>query len=264
MFGWNFFLIRDKDGNINAFHNICRHRGHPVTTKATGSSTVLACRFHGWSYLPNGDLHKAREYYNLPDFNPKQHGLFKIHTHVTAQGFIFVNFDARETPAVSFEEQFGEDFEPMPRSGPGNEVGDEFALFSWDGWEYDREFSCSPMDRSVHEMFIVIALSTTVHANGESQIPGTRPWLERSSTGRRLWMDFRFVFLYLRLPTPQLVNVLQECYHCQTGHPTTLPKDFALDQYYLRQGTGASRHFLPPKKEGLSEAYISELPFCLL
>jgi hypothetical protein len=32
-----------------------------------------------------------------------------------------------------------------------------------------------------------------------------------------------------------------------------------LDEYYLRQGYGASRHFLPPKREGLSEAYITWL-----
>ncbi|EXJ73441.1 uncharacterized protein A1O5_03201 [Cladophialophora psammophila CBS 110553] len=209
MFGWNLFLIRDKDGNINAFHNICRHRGHPVTQKASGSSTVLACRFHGWSYLPNGDLHKAREYSHLPDFDPKQHSLFKIHTHVTAQGFIFVNFDARETPAVSFEEQFGDDFDPAPTTKTGREIGDEFALFPKDGWEYDHTWN--------------------------SSVAGTE----------FNWKTFADGF--------------QECYHCQTGHPTTLPKDFALDQYYLRQGIGASRHFLPPKREGLSEAYITWL-----
>ncbi|KIW69315.1 hypothetical protein PV04_05197 [Phialophora macrospora] len=209
MFGWNFILIRDKDANINAFHNICRHRGHPVTQKASGSSTVLACRFHGWSYLANGDLHTARAYNQLPDFDPKQHGLFKIHTHVTAQGFIFVNFDARETPAVSFEQQFGEDFEPMPKSDPGKEVGNEFELFPNSGWEYDHTWN--------------------------SSVAGTE----------FNWKTF--------------VDGFQECYHCQTGHPTTLPKDFALDQYYLRQGIGASRHFLPPKKEGLSEAYITWL-----
>jgi nitrite reductase/ring-hydroxylating ferredoxin subunit len=143
MFGWNFILIRDKQGNINAFHNICRHRGHPVTQKSSGCSTVLACRFHGWSYLANGELHTARAYNQLPDFDPKQHGLFKIHTHVTPQGFIFVNFDARPTPAVSFGEQFGEDFEPMPKSAPGKVVGDEFALFPREGWEYDHTWNSS-------------------------------------------------------------------------------------------------------------------------
>lgn len=48
MLGYNFFLIRDKEGNINAFHNVCRHRGHPITRKECGSSTVLTCKYHGW------------------------------------------------------------------------------------------------------------------------------------------------------------------------------------------------------------------------
>lgn len=43
-----------------------------------------------------------------------------------------------------------------------------------------------------------------------------------------------------------------------TGHPTTLPKDFDLNKYYLRQGYGASRHYLPTK-EGIAEAYITWL-----
>jgi nitrite reductase/ring-hydroxylating ferredoxin subunit len=41
----------------NAFHNVCRHRGHPVTTKESGSTTVLACRFHGWYVLRTFDIH---------------------------------------------------------------------------------------------------------------------------------------------------------------------------------------------------------------
>lgn len=93
--------------------------------------------------MPSGELHKAREYNELPDFEPKAHSLFKIHTHVTPQGFIFVNFDARETPAVSFEEQFGDDFEPMPTTQTGREIGDEFALFPNDGWEYDHTWNSS-------------------------------------------------------------------------------------------------------------------------
>ena len=32
-------------------------------------------------------------------------GLFKIHTHVTPQGFIFINFDSSPTP-IPFEEHF--------------------------------------------------------------------------------------------------------------------------------------------------------------
>jgi hypothetical protein len=54
----------------------------------------------------------------------------------------------------------------------------------------------------------------------------------------------------------------QECYHCATGHPSTLPRDFSLKDYYLRQGFGASRHFLPAKEgkeEEMGESYITWL-----
>ncbi|KEF52615.1 uncharacterized protein A1O9_11458 [Exophiala aquamarina CBS 119918] len=96
------------------------------------------------SYLPNGQLHKAKEYSDLADFEPQDHSLFKIHTHVTTQGFIFVNFDARETPAVSFEEQFGDDFDPTPTRQTGKEVGDEFSLFPPPSiWEYDHTWNSS-------------------------------------------------------------------------------------------------------------------------
>lgn len=90
------------------------------------------------TYKPDGTLHKAREYNNLADFDPRQHPLFKIHTHVTAQGFIFVNFDARHKPAVSFVDQFGDDFDPTPTSATGQVVGNEFALFAEDEYEYDH------------------------------------------------------------------------------------------------------------------------------
>jgi hypothetical protein len=54
----------------------------------------------------------------------------------------------------------------------------------------------------------------------------------------------------------------QECYHCATGHASTLPRILDLKDYYVRQGIGASRHFLPQKKElaeEISESFITWL-----
>jgi phenylpropionate dioxygenase-like ring-hydroxylating dioxygenase large terminal subunit len=174
MFDRKFFLIKDSNGQINAFHNICRHRGHPVLQKECGTSSFLSCKFHGWSYRPDGTLYKAREYTDLDDFKLEENSLFKIHTHVTAQGFIFVNFDARDVPATSFEDQFGDDFDPTPKSKTGKEVGDEFVLFQKDEYEHDHTWN--------------------------SSVGGTK----------YNWKTF--------------VDGFQECYHCLTGHPTTLPK----------------------------------------
>lgn len=39
--GFPFLLIMGKDGAINGFHNVCRHRAYPIVRKDSGSSTVL-------------------------------------------------------------------------------------------------------------------------------------------------------------------------------------------------------------------------------
>jgi nitrite reductase/ring-hydroxylating ferredoxin subunit len=54
------FLILSKDGIIRGFHNICRHRGFPVVSKEHGCSSVIGCRYHGWSYNSKGELTKER------------------------------------------------------------------------------------------------------------------------------------------------------------------------------------------------------------
>ena len=54
------FLILSKDGIIREFHNICRHRGFPVVSKSEGCSTIIGCRYHGWSYNSKGELVKVK------------------------------------------------------------------------------------------------------------------------------------------------------------------------------------------------------------
>ena len=39
-------------------------------------------------------------------FDKSENPLFAIHTHTTGHGHVFVNFDAEESPRVSFEEWF--------------------------------------------------------------------------------------------------------------------------------------------------------------
>jgi len=83
---------------------VCRHRAYTITKKASGSSTVLGCRYHGWSYNTQGNLVKAPEFEGIPGFDKKLNGLFEIRTRVTDGGCVFVNFDASEVvPGFDFE-----------------------------------------------------------------------------------------------------------------------------------------------------------------
>jgi hypothetical protein len=43
--GYPIILIQEKDGMIQAFHNVCRHRAYPIVSKDSGSSLVLGTIF---------------------------------------------------------------------------------------------------------------------------------------------------------------------------------------------------------------------------
>ncbi|KAJ5712358.1 hypothetical protein N7493_008826 [Penicillium malachiteum] len=113
--GFPFIIVRDRDGNINAFHNVCRHRAFPVVADDADSGTarIFSCKYHGWSYGLNGKLAKAPGYQDLDGFDKSKNGLFTIHTHVDGNGFIWVNLDSAEKPEISWEQDFeGVDLQP--------------------------------------------------------------------------------------------------------------------------------------------------------
>lgn len=91
--GFSFIVILGRDRQLRAFHNVCRHRAYAVTKKESGSSTVLGCRYHGWSYDTKGKLIKAPEFDKVPGFDKNMNGLWEIKTSIS-QSMVFVNFDA--------------------------------------------------------------------------------------------------------------------------------------------------------------------------
>lgn len=47
--GYPFFIIKDRQGELNAFLNVCRHRAFPVVLQDEGTANILACKYHGKS-----------------------------------------------------------------------------------------------------------------------------------------------------------------------------------------------------------------------
>ena len=52
----NVVALRDSQGEIRAFHNVCRHRGARLLDGAGNCPGALTCPYHGWSYRLNGEL----------------------------------------------------------------------------------------------------------------------------------------------------------------------------------------------------------------
>ena len=49
-------VVRGKDGEVNAFHNMCSHRGNKIAWDKGGTCQNFTCKFHGWSYGLDGKL----------------------------------------------------------------------------------------------------------------------------------------------------------------------------------------------------------------
>jgi choline monooxygenase len=56
--GVPILVTRDRDGELRAFVNVCRHRG-AVLMDGCGSRNTLQCHYHAWTYDLDGSLRNA-------------------------------------------------------------------------------------------------------------------------------------------------------------------------------------------------------------
>jgi Rieske 2Fe-2S family protein len=84
---WPVLITRDRDGQLHAFHNSCRHRGAQICPPGRGTGLRLVCPYHRWTYDLDGSLaHAAR----MPDdFDRTEHGLRPIRLEAMA-GVIYI------------------------------------------------------------------------------------------------------------------------------------------------------------------------------
>jgi choline monooxygenase len=53
-----YVVLRDQDGTLRAFHNVCRHHAAEVCS-GDGNLQELSCPYHGWTYRLDGRLTRA-------------------------------------------------------------------------------------------------------------------------------------------------------------------------------------------------------------
>lgn len=68
-------VVRDGDGILRAFANVCRHRAAPVMTEPCGKASKLRCRYHGWTYDLTGRLRGTPEFDGVAEFRRDEQGL---------------------------------------------------------------------------------------------------------------------------------------------------------------------------------------------
>jgi len=91
-------VTQEKNGNIQAFANVCRHRGVKVAWDS-GNTKYFSCPYHGWVYDTSGNLVDAQFQEKSRNFDKKNCSLPRIRTELW-EGFIFINFDDNASPLM--------------------------------------------------------------------------------------------------------------------------------------------------------------------
>lgn len=93
-------LTRDAQGELRAFHNVCRHRAG-VVARASGNRKSLQCQYHGWLYGLDGCLRTAPEFEGVEEFDKGDFGLAPVRVE-TWGGYAFVNLSGDAPPLLDY------------------------------------------------------------------------------------------------------------------------------------------------------------------
>ena len=93
--------VRDHDGQLRGFYNVCRHHAAAVAQEPAGEANIFRCPYHGWSYGLDGTLKGAPEFEGVCGFDRSGNGLVPIRAEVWEQ-FVLVNLDRAADPLDEF------------------------------------------------------------------------------------------------------------------------------------------------------------------
>jgi phenylpropionate dioxygenase-like ring-hydroxylating dioxygenase large terminal subunit len=82
-------VLRNRENEIVAFHNVCRHRGARLLDGQGQCAGNIVCPYHGWSYRQDGSLAGVAQRETFPDLERSELSLRRVSTD-SAFGFVFV------------------------------------------------------------------------------------------------------------------------------------------------------------------------------
>ncbi len=91
-------VLRDDEGRLGAFHNVCRHRGTLLCKQEEGQfPSRIQCSYHGWTYRLDGTLAGAPHMDDVEGFRLSDYPLRRVAV-AEWDGHVFINLDDDPPP----------------------------------------------------------------------------------------------------------------------------------------------------------------------
>ena len=154
-------IVRDRGGELRAFHNSCRHRGAQICADGTAKRPRLVCPYHNWSYDLQGRLVHATRMGE--GFDPSEYSLRPVALRCI-EGTVYVCLSNTPPGFDDFHDQFA----PMlaPHQLRQGKVAHEATLVEKANWKLVMEnarecYHCSANHPELSISFPVLRRSLT-------------------------------------------------------------------------------------------------------
>ena len=115
----SILMVRQSDGSIKAFYNVCQHRGNQLVSDARGKVNRFVCRYHSWAFDIDGELKFAPDAEDFPQGNPCGKLRLEEVPCETFAGFIWINMDP---DCKGLKEFLGPIWDDWSRSGATDSI----------------------------------------------------------------------------------------------------------------------------------------------
>ena len=163
-------LVRGGDGEIRAFHNVCRHRGTKVVLEPMKGASTLRCLYHSWSWDLNGRLRATPLWDGTknpspPGIDKAQNGLVPIRCAIWC-GVVYLNLAGDAPPLEAnfgflYERHAIYDFDAL----------EPVLTKSWD-FEANWKLGVEGVIEGYHEPWVHPQLPSRVARGGEPMFTG--------------------------------------------------------------------------------------------
>jgi len=114
----SILMVRQDDGGIKAFYNVCQHRGNRLVDEPKGNVRRFVCKYHSWAFMKDGVLDFVPDADNFEGGNPCGKLNLAELSCETFAGFIWVNMNPNCESLKSY-------------LGP---VWDDWSRYELEGW----------------------------------------------------------------------------------------------------------------------------------
>jgi phenylpropionate dioxygenase-like ring-hydroxylating dioxygenase large terminal subunit len=100
---YSVVIVRDDDGTLRGFQNVCRHRGNALCTGAGSGMRELRCGYHGWTWGLDGALKRVPNRKGFGALHLSEFPLVPVAVD-TWERLVFVNLDVTAMPLLEYLE----------------------------------------------------------------------------------------------------------------------------------------------------------------